>query len=105
MFVFEDLASLDAQGMKELLATIDRKVLTVALKGTSDELRNHFMSVMSQRGAEMLRDDIAALGSVKIKEVDAAHSKSFWRRANWRRMAQLVSRIPPPNSTSSKCCV
>lgn len=75
MFVFEDLASLDAQGMKELLATIDRKALTVALKGTSDELRNHFMSGLSQRGAEMLREDIAALGSVKIKEVDAAQQQ------------------------------
>jgi len=75
MFVFEDLAALDAQGMKELIATIDRKVMTVALKGTSDELRNHFMSGLSQRGAEMLREDIAALGAVKIKEVDAAQQQ------------------------------
>lgn len=75
MFVFEDLAVLDAQGMKELLAIVDRKVMTVALKGASEELRNQFMSGMSQRGAAMLKDDIDALGAVKIKEVDAAQQQ------------------------------
>lgn len=75
MFVFEDLANLDAQGMKELLGAVDRKVMMVALKGTSEDLRNHFMSGMSQRGAEMLKEDIAALGPVKIKDVDAAQQQ------------------------------
>ncbi|HEY1755109.1 MAG TPA: flagellar motor switch protein FliG [Bryobacteraceae bacterium] len=72
MFVFEDLKALDAEGLKELLARVDRKVLITAMKGTSDELQQHFMSAMSQRGAGMLKDDIEALGPVKIKEVDAA---------------------------------
>ena len=75
MFVFEDLAHLDGHGMKDLLATIDRKVLMVALKGTTDELREHFMKGMSQRGADMLREDIAALGPVKIKDVDTAQQQ------------------------------
>jgi flagellar motor switch protein FliG len=75
MFVFEDLLLIDGSGIKELLGRIDRKVLTVALKGTSDQLKNHFLQCMSQRGAEMMREDMEALGPVKIKEVEAAQQQ------------------------------
>jgi flagellar motor switch protein FliG len=75
MFVFEDLLLLDQGGIKEVLARVDRKILTVALKGTSDELKKHFLECMSQRGAEMMREDMEALGPVKIKEVDAAQQQ------------------------------
>ena len=46
--------------------------MTVALKGTSEQLKNHLLSCMSQRGKEMLAEDMDALGPVKIKEVEAA---------------------------------
>jgi flagellar motor switch protein FliG len=72
MFVFEDLLLIDQLGLKEVLAKVDRKILTVALKGTSEQLRNHMLACMSQRGADMLREDMEALGPVKIKDVDAA---------------------------------
>lgn len=72
MFVFEDLMGLDSQGIKELLAAVDRKVLIVALKGTSDELKHKFMAGMSQRGAAMLKEDIEGMGPVKLKDVDVA---------------------------------
>ncbi len=72
MFVFEDLLLVDQSGIKELLAKVDRKLLTVALKGTSDQLKNHFLDCMSQRGREMLIEDMEALGPVKIREVEAA---------------------------------
>src|SRR5208283_342848 len=75
MFVFEDLLKVDVGGIRELLARVDRKVLTVALKGTSEALREHFLKAMSQRGAEMLREDMDALGPVKIKEVEAAQQQ------------------------------
>ena len=75
MFVFEDLLLIDPLGLKELLAKVDRKILTVALKGTSEQLRNQILGCMSQRGAEMLREDMEALGPVKIKEVDAAQQQ------------------------------
>ncbi len=54
---------------------MDRKILTVALKGTSEQLKTHFLQVMSQRGAEMLKEDMDALGPVKIKEVEAAQQQ------------------------------
>jgi flagellar motor switch protein FliG len=75
MFTFEDLLLIDPVGLKEVLAKIDRKVLTVALKGTSEQLRNQVLSCMSQRGADMLREDMDALGPIKIKEVQAAQQQ------------------------------
>jgi flagellar motor switch protein FliG len=72
MFVFEDLSTVHANGIKELISRIDRKLLIVALKGTSEQLRNKMIEGMSQRGREMLLEDMEAAGPVKIKEVEAA---------------------------------
>jgi flagellar motor switch protein FliG len=72
MFVFEDLLLIDSMGLKEVLTKADRKILTVALKGTSEQLRNHLLACMSQRGADMLREDMESLGPIKIKDVEAA---------------------------------
>src|SRR5579871_5908064 len=75
MFVFEDLLLLDINAIKEILGKVDRKILTVALKGTSEQMRNHILKAMSQRGSDMLREDMDALGPIKIKEVDAAQQQ------------------------------
>lgn len=75
MFVFEDILLIDAKTMKEVSAKIDRKVLIVALKGTSDQIKEHFLGGMSQRAKEMLLEDMDALGPVKIKEVRAAQQQ------------------------------
>jgi flagellar motor switch protein FliG len=75
MFVFEDLLMIDPNGMKEILGKVDRKIMTAALKGTSEQLKNHFLQAMSQRGAEMLREDMDALGPIKIKDVEAAQQQ------------------------------
>ncbi len=75
MFVFEDLLLLDVNALKEVLAKVDRKILTVALKGTSEQMKTHMLQAMSQRGAEMLREDMDALGPIKIKEVEAAQQQ------------------------------
>lgn len=75
MFVFEDLLQLDTTAVKEVLAKVDRKILTIALKGTSDQMRNHMLQALSSRGAEMLKEDMDALGPVKIREVEAAQQQ------------------------------
>ena len=56
MFVFEDILKIDDAGMRELMGRIDRKVLTLALKGTSDEIKEHFMKFLSQRAVAMLTE-------------------------------------------------
>jgi flagellar motor switch protein FliG len=75
MFVFEDLQMIDVSQLKDLVNRIDRKVLTYALKGTSETLRQHFLQTMSARGQEMLREEMESLGPVRIKEVEAAQQQ------------------------------
>jgi flagellar motor switch protein FliG len=75
MFVFEDLLRIDAKQIKEILARVDRKNLTLALKGTSDQLKEHFFGTMSARATEMLKEEIEAMGPVRIKDVELAQQQ------------------------------
>ena len=75
MFVFDDLLLLGPAGIKEVTSRVDRKVLTVALKGTSEQLRTHFLSTLSARGAEMMKEDMEVMGPVKIKDVESAQQQ------------------------------
>lgn len=75
MFVFDDILLIDDQGMREILQRIDKKVLTIALKGTSEELRNQFFRNMSSRAVEMMREDMEVLGPVKVRDVEAAQQQ------------------------------
>lgn len=72
MFVFEDLKKLDPGGVQTLLRAIDKDQLGLALKGASDDLRDLFFSNMSERAAKILKDDMGAMGPVRLKDVDAA---------------------------------
>ena len=67
--------TLDDAAIKELISRIDRKLLTVALKGTSDRLRSHFFNGMSQRGSEMLKEEMESMGPVKIKDVESSQQQ------------------------------
>ena len=75
MFVFEDLGKLDAGGVQTLLRAVDKGDLALALKGASDALRNLFFSNMSERGGKLLKEDMAAMGPVRLKDVDAAQTR------------------------------
>ena len=75
MFVFEDVLLIDDLGMREILQRVDKKALTIALKGTSEELRNQFFRNMSSRAVEMMREDMDVLGPVKVKDVEAAQQQ------------------------------
>ena len=75
MFVFEDLAKLDPGGIQTLLRTVDKDKLGLALKGASDDLRDLFLSNMSERAAKILKDDMQAMGPVRLKDVDQAQTE------------------------------
>jgi flagellar motor switch protein FliG len=75
MFVFEDLVHIDDNGMRELNQRVDKKTLTVALKGASEEIRQRFFGNMSKRAAEMMREDMEALGAVRVREVEKAQQE------------------------------
>jgi flagellar motor switch protein FliG len=75
MFVFDDIMLIDEAGMREIIQRVDKKTLTVALKGCSEETKTQFFRNMSSRGVEMLREDMDVLGPVKIKAVEAAQQQ------------------------------
>lgn len=72
MFTFEDLAKIDGKGIQTLLRGVDKEKLTIALKGASDKIKDLFFTNMSERASKILKDDMASLGPVRIKDVDEA---------------------------------
>jgi flagellar motor switch protein FliG len=75
MFEFEDILKLDDEAMKALLSRADRKTLVIALKGTSEALKDHFTKRMSGRAKQMLLEDLDALGPIRIRDVDNAQQE------------------------------
>ena len=71
MFVFENLIEIDDRGLQLLLREVQSESLILALKGASPELREKVFKNMSQRAAEMLREDLDAKGPVKLSEVES----------------------------------
>ncbi|WP_439477287.1 flagellar motor switch protein FliG [Brevundimonas sp.] len=72
MFVFEDLAKLDPGGIQTLLRAVEKDSLGLALKGSSEALRELFFSNMSERAAKIMREDMESMGPVRLKDVDQA---------------------------------
>ena len=72
MFVFEDVGGLDDRAVREILKDISNDDLTLALKGASDELKEHFFKNMSERAATMIREDLEIMGPTKLSDVEAA---------------------------------
>ena len=72
MFTFEDLIKLDPGGVQTLLRNADKSRLAIALKGASEAIRNLFFSNMSERASKILREDMQALGPVRLRDVDDA---------------------------------
>ena len=74
MFTFDDLQRLSGAAVQVLLRSVEKDKLPVALKGASDKIKDLFLSNLSERAAKMLRDDMAALGPVRLRDVDEAQS-------------------------------
>ena len=71
MFTFDDLMRVDDRGIQALLKEVQSESLLVALKGATDDLREKIFRNMSSRAAEMLREDLASRGPVRVAEVEA----------------------------------
>jgi flagellar motor switch protein FliG len=74
MFTFDDLQRLTPMAVQVLLRVVEKDKLPLALKGASEKLRELFFSNLSERAGKMLRDDIEALGPVKLRDVDEAQA-------------------------------
>ncbi|MBI1824146.1 MAG: flagellar motor switch protein FliG [Nitrospirae bacterium] len=70
MFVFEDLINLDDRNLQEVLKEVSKEQLTIALKAAKEEIKDKFYKNMSQRAVDLLKEDLEALGPVKLSEVE-----------------------------------
>ena len=75
MFTFEDLVLVDPNGMQTILKEVPQNDLVLALKTASDAVKEHIFSNMSERASDMVRDDLDALGPVRVADVDIAQQK------------------------------
>lgn len=75
MFVFENLIDVDDRGIQTLLRDIQQEVLLKAIKGADDQLKEKILRNMSKRAAEMLQDDLDAMGPVRVSEVESAQKE------------------------------
>jgi flagellar motor switch protein FliG len=75
VFVFDNLLEIDDRSMQELMRQVPSDRLLLAMKGADDELKEKIFKNMSQRAAEMLKDDLEARGPVKLSEVEGAQKE------------------------------
>ncbi|GAA0537975.1 MAG: flagellar motor switch protein FliG [Alteromonadaceae bacterium] len=75
MFVFENLIDVDDRGIQVLLREVQQDVLMKALKGTDENLKEKIFKNMSKRAAELLQDDLEAMGPVRVSDVEAAQKE------------------------------
>lgn len=75
MFTFEDIVDLDANSVREILKSVDKNDLMLALKSSADELKEKFYANMSQRAKDAFIEEMQFLGAVKVKEVEGAQRK------------------------------
>lgn len=72
MFTFEDLSHLDPSSIQTIIRAADKDKLPLALKGATETLRDLFFSNMSERAAKIMKEDMASMGPVRLKEVEEA---------------------------------
>lgn len=72
MFTFEDILKVDPTGIQTILRAIDKEKLPPALKGASDELKDLFFNNMSERAAKIMKEDMATMGPIRVKDVEEA---------------------------------
>lgn len=75
MFTFEDIEKLDNNAIREILKVVDKKDLILALKASPEELKQKFMSNMSQRASEQFLEEMQFLGAVKVRDVESAQRR------------------------------
>ena len=113
MFVFEDLTEVDDRGMQELLREVPGDKLIIALKAADEKLKEKFFKNMSERAAQMMKDDLEAKGPVRLSEVEAAQkeilvtaqahvaTKAAWRSAA-RAEKNMSEAASPPRCGSCR---
>ncbi len=72
MFLFDDIIQIDDRGIQRILRDVDKRDLALALKASDDRIRTKIFKNMSERAAEVIKEDLEFMGPIKLKEVEAA---------------------------------
>ncbi|MDP2893560.1 MAG: flagellar motor switch protein FliG, partial [Sulfurimonas sp.] len=75
MFTFEDIAKLDKGAIAEILKTVEKQDLMLGLKSAPEDLKQRFLSIMSERAREAFEEEMQFMGAVKMKEVEGAQRR------------------------------
>ena len=75
LFAFEDIVRLDDQTLQTVIQALEQEDLRLAIKGSSDEIKEAFLRNMSQRAADAMREDLEMMGRVKVRDVEAAQRR------------------------------
>ena len=75
MFVFDDILLLDDRSIQRLMKDVDTKTLAVALKGSSEEIRERILKNISERAASMIKEEMEYMGPMRVREVDEAQQR------------------------------
>ena len=75
MFTFEDIIKLDSNALQKVMREVDTKDLTVSLKKASFQVKSALLGAISKRAAETVKEEMAFLGNLKAKEIDASQTR------------------------------
>ena len=90
MFTFEDLSRLESSAIQALLAKMDKKDLGMALKGANEQVKEFFFANMSARAGKLLKDDMEAMGPVRLKDVDEAQARMVSNAKDMAARGEIV---------------
>jgi flagellar motor switch protein FliG len=93
MFTFDDLVTVPQNGIREILSTVEKRVLAMALKGSKENVRAHLFSAMSTRAVEMLQEDMEAMGPVRGKDVTRAQQELMATARELEAEGRIVLRM------------
>jgi flagellar motor switch protein FliG len=97
MFTFDDLLTVPAQSMRELVGVIDKRVLAMALKGAKDDLKAYLFQAMSSRAVEMLKEDMDVMGPVRGRDVSAAQHELLSIARKMESEGKIILKIEADN--------
>ncbi len=93
MFTFDDLLTVPAQSVRELVGAIDKRVLAVALKGAKENLKAYLFQAMSSRAVEMMKEDMEVMGPVRGKDVSAAQQELLTLARKMEAEGKIILKI------------
>ncbi len=97
MFTFDDLLTVPAQSMRELVGAVDKRVLAMALKGAKDNLKAYLFQAMSSRAVEMLKEDMDVMGPVRGKDVSSAQQELLSTARKMESEGRIILKIEADN--------